>query len=229
LTMERIVGAIHKRHGSEIFAKANPLLDEGDTGIYGELVAAPRSGHRIHSDRVPQVLGRTLELGLQTIVLLPNRDPKSNLDLRFVKAVSFSCRKLARQLNRISDMDGMSDLLIRVGGGALEHVLKSPGETVLTAKHLANVASSQVRTVRVDSPNPQVRFALNLAWWIAVAAGRQHYRDLQDLIVAAFVATGVDPPRWVDRLAIEMNTKRRLKANWAKALRLHHTSPNRFI
>jgi hypothetical protein len=95
---------------------------------------------------------------------------------------------------------------------------KLAAEMHWAADALAVIASPKVRKIRTDSPNPQVRFAMYLVGWIEHGTGRQHYEDLTELIEAAFAAAGKHPPRWVGRLAVEMNYKRRLRKNWAKTL-----------
>jgi len=76
---------------------------------------------------------------------------------------------------------------------------------------LLNLVSSETQVVRlrIDSPNPQVRFALYLAGWIDACTGRKHYKQLRALAAAAFIAGDRhrEPPKWIDRLEIEMNRK----------------------
>jgi hypothetical protein len=78
---------------------------------------------------------------------------------------------------------------------------------------------SGTRTVKrnSDSPNPQVRFAMYLVRWIVACTGRKHYRNLQTLAAATFVAAGHEPPAWVDRLEIDMNRRRKKRRLWARA------------
>jgi hypothetical protein len=72
----------------------------------------------------------------------------------------------------------------------------------------------------MDSPKPQVRFALYLAGWIEACTGRKHYKHLQTLAVAAFAAADRhrEPPKWVDRLEIEMNRKMKKRRRWFKMI-----------
>jgi hypothetical protein len=55
--------------------------------------------------------------------------------------------------------------------------------------------------------------------WVEASSGNKYYRDLTTLFEATFHAAGVpETPRWVDRLAIEMNSKRRWRKEWVKRI-----------
>jgi hypothetical protein len=43
---------------------------------------------------------------------------------------------------------------------------------------------------------------------------------IAQVIQAAFFAADKTPPKWVDRLGVEMHNKRRLRENWAKTVLL---------
>jgi hypothetical protein len=86
------------------------------------------------------------------------------------------------------------------------------------AEILESVANLKVIKVRRGSPNPQVRFTLYLANWVKRGTGRPHYALLSDLIEAAFQASGKKPPKWIERLEIEMNREIKYRAKWGQML-----------
>jgi hypothetical protein len=216
VTMERVVDAIIEHWGSKIRAKADLLLDEGDPLIYAEVVATPGlcSDHSIHPGRVRQVLRRVLELGLQTIALLPARYPKSNFNSQRVKSLGSKLTRLAGEMSTILEMDEMSDRL-RVLDGESWKRLPKLGPEMLWAANLLTL-SPKVKKVKTDSPNPQIQFGLYFVEFITAGTGRQHYGDLTQLMEATFIAAGNQVPAWVGRLGIEMDYKKRLRKDWAR-------------
>jgi hypothetical protein len=54
--------------------------------------------------------------------------------------------------------------------------------------------------------------------WIEFCTGAKHYSELTMLFEAAFCAAKKRTPRWVDRLAIEMNSKRDWRREWIKSI-----------
>ena len=95
---------------------------------------------------------------------------------------------------------------------------KLPWAMQNAAEILESVANLKVIKVRRGSPNPQVRFTLYLANFVKRCTGRPHYALLADLIGAAFQAAGRKPPKWIDRLEIEMNREIKYRAKCGQML-----------
>jgi len=79
-----------------------------------------------------------------------------------------------------------------------------------------NTILSETRVVKstMDSPNPQVRFALYMVAWLEASTGRKQYENFSTLLEAAFKAARKGIPKWVDRLAIEMHGKLKRRKAW---------------
>ena len=82
-------------------------------------------------------------------------------------------------------------------------------EMQLAGTTLEAIARRRVKRYRLNSPNPQVSFAIYLANWIEASTGQPRYAILKTLIQAAFQAAGRVSPKWVERLEIEMHAHRK--------------------
>jgi hypothetical protein len=58
-----------------------------------------------------------------------------------------------------------------------------------------------------------------MAGWLEASTGTKQYAPLANLIAAAFAAASdKEPPKWVDRLAIEMHRKVRRRRSWIRQI-----------
>lgn len=221
--MDRIVADTLTHHGSEIYSKVHPLLAEDRVEMYADRVSlpGPYSRHRIHSAWVERALRRVLEVGLQTVVQLPCRDPKAGYSTKRVKALASALRKSAEQVDHLFLEE---EAVFRI----TKHFGPSPGDKIRLFKvgaemrwaagALDAIARLKVRKIHADSPNPQVRFALYLGGWFEACTGKKHYEILKNLLAAAFYAAGKRPPKWVERPALEMYSKRRRRRSWIQSI-----------
>jgi hypothetical protein len=60
--------------------------------------------------------------------------------------------------------------------------------------------------------------AMYVLGWVEVATGSPNYGSFTALIQAAFYAAGKSPPKWTDRLSLEMHHKRQWRKKWAQAI-----------
>jgi hypothetical protein len=172
------------------------------------------------------VLTKLFALALQTIVQLPVHAPKVGLSSHALTTLSSQFTKMAAKAQSVlENHEARQRVLMYLrhrGEKDLNRIFRTTGELSWASDVLTNAVST-IAVVRPkwDSPNPQVRYALYFVGWVEAATGRQHYRELSDLLTAAFHAVNPDPkkrPNWVDRLAIEMNSKRIRRKNWAKGI-----------
>ncbi len=213
--LETLIQSTIDRHGTEIYSKPDPLLSEISNDIYLEPVAlAAYSGCKISPKWIHQSLKKLLEKGLQTIVQLPNREPKTDYSPRKLRLLATHFRKLADETGVVLQQREARDRVwayFRQNGEADRDRLFREAEEMRWAADTLDVVISHTRLVkaRINGPNPQVNFALYITGWLEASTGREQYEPLATLIGAAFSAAGKEHPKWVDRLAIEMYLKRR--------------------
>ena len=97
--------------------------------------------------------------------------------------------------------------------GRLAEQLKCEGQSL----DQAVLKSSRMKLVR-SNPHPQISLVLFLADWIEFGTDHKRYKLLETLAEAAFHAAGKRPPKWIDRLAVEMTRKRALRRKWAATI-----------
>jgi len=208
-------------HGADFSSTAHPLLDELGPGVLGESVKTsglPRQ--RVSPASVEKVLQYMLLLGLQTVHRLPSRDPK---DPNARKQLTSLARALSRLTERIEAAQVNPEAHWRI-----DQVLEAQPETPrmwkvceemrAAAEVLKSAAECKVKRTLTDSPNPQVRWALSLIYWVENCTGAPHYAEMQTLFAAAFDAAGKECPKWVDRLGIEMHGKRTRRKKWVRTI-----------
>jgi hypothetical protein len=237
--VRRLIHAIVERHADEIYSAHHPLLDEVSPQVYSDRVSeGPYPRPRISSSWTDRVLRRLLEIGLQTIVQLPPRlSTKPGHSSRDLKLLAAHFGKLAEEANRVlADRETRERALKYFSSSGVvdspDRLLRLAPEMSWAAGTLNAVLSrTKVTLLRADSPNPQVRLALYLVGWLEHATGSQQYEPLGKLIAAAFAAVEKEkePPKWVDRLAIEMLRKRRRREAYAAKVlfsgTVHHSAP----
>jgi hypothetical protein len=219
--VQAIVEEAIDRHGSEIYAKQHELVDTLGREVYGEWTQNPiYSGHRIRPASIKRVLRRTIEVGLQIAVQLPTKEKKTarapnlgtlatRLERLAGKLEAALQHKEFRARMRIFGEEniGNADSLAQLGSE-----LRRGAETIRA------IAKLKVKRVLSDSRNPQIRWAMYFVQWITSSTGSQQYRELTALFEAAFLAAHKRAPAWVDRLAIEMNSKRKRRKAWVRTI-----------
>jgi hypothetical protein len=219
-----IIEATKRKWGPEICSKRHALLKDLGRSVYAEEVKGRAfSGYwRLSPSHVDRALRRVFEIALQTLFQLPARDPKVQRAQDKLVSLASQFRKLAERVYPVVQTDERVGVYFsRTESGERLRLLALPAELRWAAEML-NAVSSDKRIVRLrmDSPNPQVRFALYLVGWIEVCTGRKHYKHLQTLAAAALAAADEhrEHPKWLDRLEIEM-TRKMNKRRWRERLR----------
>jgi len=218
--LEAIIRQTIKRHGSEIYAKQHELIAGLGNEIYGEWTTMPAyAGHRIRQDRIQAVLRKAIELGLQTLVQLPVRDRKKARAPK-LKPLAASLERLSGKLKAILQHEEVqARMRILEESNLREGNLLALSEELRKGASVVNaMANLKVKRIPSDARNPQVRWALYFIQWIAFSTGSQRYSEVTALFDSAFAAAGKRSPRWVSRLAIEMNFKRKRRKRWAQAI-----------
>ncbi len=204
-----------KVNSDGIFAAEHPLLSKLGGEVSGPMGIPP---YRIPREAVDHNLRRVLEAALQTLTLLPNRDPLSEYPPKNMRALSLRLSKIAAKM---ASALTCADVYNRFSYEDQARLRRLPGELAWTADALKK-ALSTTRRMKTDSPNPQVRFALYLIAFLEGCTGRMDYRSATTLIRAAFTAAKKNPPKWIDRLAIEMHAKRKTRKAWGRRILVSH-------
>jgi hypothetical protein len=216
-----IKGAI-TRHGNAIFTKPHPLIADMGDDIYSEQVRmAAYAGNRIHPAFREQSLRRLLELGLQSIAQLPSRYPARvppQKQLRSLGTAFDKCAERAEAAFSEENARRRIELYFGEDHKSRQRLLGMVQELQWCSRSLSAALDFKVVNRRKDSPNPQVSLGMYFVTWIEFCTGAKHYSELTMLFEAAFCAAKKPTPRWVDRLAIEMNSKRHWRREWIKSI-----------
>ena len=222
IALNQIIEATKKRHGSEICSKHDRLLEKLGAEIYAEEIrTAVYSGWRLSPSHLDRTLRKVFEGALQTLVQLPDHDPPMRRTKDRLVSLAAQFHKLAEKADPVLRTDGRIGAYFEsTGESQRPRLLGLPRELHWGAEAL-KTAASHTRTVklRTDSPNPQVRLAMYIAGWLEACTGRKHYERLRGLVEAAFAAADAErqPPKWIDRLEIEMNRKMKRRRLWGKS------------
>jgi hypothetical protein len=212
VAVQAIVDETVKRHGSEIYAKQHDLVADQGAPVYGEWTETQvYSGHRIAVDQIETVLRRTIELGLQIVAQLHSQDQKP-ARMPKLKPLATSLDRLAAKVDAAlqhEEVQARMRILSEENASQGEFLPKLSKDLRCGAEAIRAMSKFKVRRVLSDSRNPQVRWAMYFVQWITSSTGSQQYSEITTLFDAAFVAAGKRTPRWVSRLAIEMNLKRK--------------------
>ena len=210
--VQAIVDETVKRHGSEIYAKQHDLIADQGAPVYGGWTQTQvYSGHRIRADSIETVLRRAIELGLQIVAQLPSQDQKPGR-MPKLKALAISLERLATRVDVALHHEEVQARMRILSEENVSHGQFLPmlsKDLRLGAEAIGAMATFKVRRVLSDSRNPQIRWAMYFVQWTTSSTGSQQYGEIATLFDAAFVAAGKRTPRWVGRLAIEMNLKRK--------------------
>jgi hypothetical protein len=216
--IKEIISGTIRRHGTDIYSKVHPLLAGAGENIYFDaVVTSTYAGSRIRPECREQTLRRAIEVGLQTVVQLPSRHPVTASVPRRLKSLSRAVSKLAETTGPAFSQDEVRQRICLYFGrddGSRKRLLGEAEEMRWCAEALDDISRLRVTRFRLSSPSPQVSLAMYLIGWIEASTGSKYYRNLTTLLEAAFHAYKMSTPRWVDRLAIEMNSQRRWRRKW---------------
>ena len=230
--IDAILKLTTNRHGSDIYSEPHPLLELDRNEIDGKATKTSiYSDGRIHPDHIAQALLRAIEVGLQTIIQLPSRQPKLPPISKRLKSVASALTRSAEKLNRelsYADVGRRIHLWEEHGGdpACRLHLTTVATGIQWAAEALNALGALKTRTIRLDSPNPQIYMTMVFIGWIEASTGGKQYASLTTLLQATFHAAGRSTPPWVDRLAIEMHRKRRWRKNWSKLISSKGTTPS---
>jgi hypothetical protein len=220
-----IIEATKGRHGSEVYSKGHVLLAALGPEIYAEKIKGSTfSGYRrISSSHVDRALRRVFEVALQTLSQLPARDPEVQRSSDKLVSLVSQFSRLANKVDRVILADKRIRVYLRRVRSKKRMRLRGLSTELRWAAETLKTVHSKARIVkvRINSSNPQVRFALHLAVWIEACSGRKHYKHLQTLGAAAFAAADEQYPKWLDRLEIEMTRKMNKRHRWRERLQEH--------
>ena len=178
------------------------------------------SGHRIRQEFTKPVLRRVIELGLQILAQLPERDT-SPPPLPKLGSLASRLNALAGKLDTVVRNDEVlarMEVLFEQGHPNRLRLQTLSDELRRGAEVVDALAKIKLKRVLSDSRNPQIRWAMYFVQWITSSTGRQQYRELATLFQAAFLIVRRRPPAWIDRLGVEMNLKRTRRKKWATRL-----------
>lgn len=222
---EKIIKNTLDRHGTGIYSKPDPFLDQIYDIRCGEPHIKPNfySAWQIVPAYAPAVLRRLLEIALQTIVQLPKRDAPLKDGTRELKLLALHCNKLADEIDRVFKTREItrraSTYFNSRPGPGLDQLFLQAEELRRTAETVrAILANTRFVKQKTDSPNPQARLALYVIGWFEASTGKKQYASLKTLLSTAFSATQEKTPVWVDRLEIEMNRHRARRKAWIRSI-----------
>jgi hypothetical protein len=209
-------------HHGEVCAKPHPLLDELGTKIYGAPInTAVYSGRTLSPALVGYVLRRVLELGLQTIVQLPPKDPRPEYSPKTILSLASALVKYGAKVGtalRETELRERIGFILVEDHATRNRLMQIEAEMQWAGKTLQAIVESKLKRLRLGSPNPQVRFALYLAGWIQACTGRPRYDLLEMLLDASFDSAGKAVPKWVGRLDVEMHLQRNQRKRWIRKI-----------
>lgn len=216
VALARMLRETIERHQGEIFTMRHPVLESIGDDIYEDEMKtgfAPR--YHVSPGRQTEVLRKVLELGIQVVAVLPSKN-SDHLDGKALKSLASNASKLSEKIRAAASDPHVQERMNFLPG--VPQIRKLSTDAQVTAQILNSLAKLKVKVERFASPNPQIRFALYLAGWIDACSGRQRYALLADLLEAAFRASNKNPPKWINRLEIEMNRRRQYGAKWFKSV-----------
>jgi hypothetical protein len=220
--IEEIVKATLKRHAYRIYSKPHSIFGNVDNQIYSERIeTSAYSGFKIHPNCIDKTLRRAIEVGLQTVVQLPPRDPSRGYRSRQLKSLALALGRCAKQLSVALQSDEVRERLKSLPQKERDSKLQLwqlDNEMQRAADVLQAVATLRVARVKMGSPNPQVRFEVYFVGWIQACTGSQRYETVATLIAAAFAAAHKRTPPWLERLAIERHSQSKHRKKWIRQI-----------
>ena len=197
-----------------VFAREHPSLSDLGQDFVTLPGRMPR--YRIPPESVNRNLRSVLEAALGTLVMLPSKDPKSEYGVDKTRSLIRSLSKMAGQMRTAVEFP---DVIGRFDTEDRTRLSRLPTELALASGALERALSTTKRIkIKMDRSNPQIRFALYLIDWLEACTGNKGYESAKTLFDAAFKVSGKSVPKLVERLAIEMHDKRRIRRAWVQAI-----------
>ncbi len=227
--LERLVSSVVKQNGSKIYSQRHPLFSGISPNVYAEPIGSRKCRRwRIREGYLQPVLRALFERALQTLVRLPSGDYKQGDSTRQLRTMASHLLALADEASITFTTNVVLDRIRTYYSGSREQgkerlfqivgQMKCVGETLNTI-----CERTMLIRAKMDSPNPQVRFALLILGWLDASSGGPQYETVKTLITGAFQASKLEAPKWVERLAIEMHSKRRRRMAWVReSLKFRH-------
>lgn len=230
--MRELIDLTVERYGETICAKRHPILDGIGTAVYlKEFENEVYRGWLISPSHVRTALRRVLEASIRTIIELPSKRPRARSRPKSSQAVLKDAvahlTKVAEELQtlltgRQSDEAGRRLAHFFAGSGSEElgRLQCVPKTMLWAADRLHDVsARTHLVTLKSDSSNPQVAFAMRVLFWLRTCTGQECHARLAELVSDAFRAAGrPQGPKWVGRLGREAFDHRNRRAKLAKSL-----------
>jgi hypothetical protein len=192
---EKIIRMTLVRHAPEIYSKPDPLFNKICNIRRGKRINKPGfySGWQIPPVDAPKVLRLLLEIGLQTIVLLPKKNPPLKDGKRELKPLVSRCKKLAKGFNGVlktrEARKRASVYFSGSNGPGLDQWSRQAEELKRTAETVQSIlAKTRLVKQKIDSLNPQVSFALYLIGWFEASTGKKQYVPFKTLLDGAYAA-----------------------------------------
>jgi hypothetical protein len=223
--LEEIILKVIKRNGQKICSRRRPLFSGVTPKVYGVKVGSSRFPRwRIRPKYLRPVLRTLLARALQTLVCLPAKDNKPTNTTHQLRALARHLLKASQEARSTFGCNETNSRIATYFRGSRdpgkERLYQIPGEMEWAGETLSTIcAHTRLFGSKMDSPNPQVRFGLFVLGWIGQAAGQPRYELSRTLMSAAFAASNLEPPKWIDRLAIEMSSKRERRKSWVREIR----------
>ena len=208
---------------SGVWAFEHPLL----SGLQDVEDSVNRGGRSlIPTEAVPHNLRRVLEAVLHTLTRLPDKDQLSDYGAKTMKSLTLQLRKVAGEMNSAL---GTANVRNRLSArnpppdDGPERFARVGVEMLWAAKTLED-ARLHTKPRKLDKPKPQIRFALYFVTWMEGCTGKKQYEFAQLLMTAAFATASKTVPKWIDRLALEMYDKRKIRMAWAESITVSEIS-----
>jgi hypothetical protein len=223
--LEGIITNTLARHATEIYSKPDPLFAKVCDIRSCKRINKPRfySGWRIPPAHATEILRLLLERALQTIVQLPPKDPSLKDGTPELKLLALRCEKLAKEIDDVFKTRVVRNRISVYFRGSnsqgLDQLLRQADELRRTAETFRSILTkTDLVKQKADSPSPQVRFALYLIGWFEASTGKKQYAPFKTLLSAAYNASKMQIPAWVNRLEIEMHRRRARREIWFRSI-----------
>lgn len=215
--LDKITSCVIRKYGAQTYSRHHALLSATTPSVYSTKIDSKCPRWRIRSKYIPSVVWVLLERALQILVELPTKNPRAADSTRQLRTLASHLAKVADEA-RLTLRSGTVQNRIWAyyrgsGEAGKERLVQIAAEMETLSNTLIKICTTTA-LIRVDSPNPQVRFVLLIVHWLESAAGRPLYQPLAVLISAALEISERERPPWVDRIAIEMHGKRRRRKLW---------------
>jgi len=172
--LEKIVSCVAKQNGSKIYSQRHPLFSGISPNMYAELVGSRNCARwRIRDEYLQPVLRALLERALQTLVQLPSKDNKEGDGARQLRTMASHLLKLADEARLLFASNVVQDRITTYYRGSQEpgkeRLLQIAGQMKWAGETISTICErTMLIRPRMDSPNPQVRFALLILGWLDV-------------------------------------------------------------